>query len=144
MGVGVVDAGRGDLVPAGAGGRLGLRQVDELEHLGTAEPENLDTAHARTIGFGLVTRSVLVTGGNRGIGLAVAQEFLKQGDKVAVTPRGSGGPAGPFGVRCDVPATAAGDADTAAILLCDVRSKEAKRWLAAIERRRAALWAATP
>jgi len=49
-----------------------------------------------------VTRSVLVTGGNRGIGLAIAQAFAAQGDKVAVTHRGSGAPEGMLGVRCDV------------------------------------------
>ena len=32
-------------------------------------------------------RSVLVTGGNRGIGLAIAKAFLANGDKVAVTYR---------------------------------------------------------
>jgi len=45
---------------------------------------------------------VLVTGGNRGIGLAIAQAFCEAGDKVAVTHRGSGAPDGLFGVRCDV------------------------------------------
>lgn len=47
-------------------------------------------------------RSVLVTGGNRGIGLAIATAFAAQGDKVAVTHRGSTVPDGLFGVRCDV------------------------------------------
>lgn len=45
---------------------------------------------------------MLVTGGNRGIGLAIAQAFAEQGDKVAVTHRGSGAPDGLLGVRCDV------------------------------------------
>ena len=49
-----------------------------------------------------MSRSVLVTGGNRGIGLAIARAFAAQGDKVAVTHRGSGAPEGLFGVRCDV------------------------------------------
>jgi NAD(P)-dependent dehydrogenase (short-subunit alcohol dehydrogenase family) len=49
-----------------------------------------------------VARTVLVTGGNRGIGLAIAQQFAKQGDRVAVTHRGSGAPAGLFGVTCDI------------------------------------------
>jgi len=49
-----------------------------------------------------VGRSVLVTGGNRGIGLAIARAFAAQGDQVTVTHRGSGPPAGLFGVACDV------------------------------------------
>jgi beta-ketoacyl ACP reductase len=49
-----------------------------------------------------VARSVLVTGGNRGIGLAIAQAFAAQGDKVAITHRGSAVPEGLFGVKCDV------------------------------------------
>jgi 3-oxoacyl-[acyl-carrier protein] reductase len=47
-------------------------------------------------------RSVLVTGGNRGIGLAIARAFADAGDSVAVTHRGSGAPDGLFGVQCDV------------------------------------------
>jgi 3-oxoacyl-[acyl-carrier protein] reductase len=50
-----------------------------------------------------------VTGGNRGIGLAVARAFAAQGDKVAVTHRGSGAPEGLFGVECDVTDAAAVD-----------------------------------
>ncbi|KAA2266441.1 beta-ketoacyl-ACP reductase [Solihabitans fulvus] len=49
-----------------------------------------------------MARSVLVTGGNRGIGLAIARAFADNGDKVAVTHRGSGAPDGLFGVRCDI------------------------------------------
>jgi 3-oxoacyl-[acyl-carrier protein] reductase len=49
-----------------------------------------------------VGRSVLVTGGNRGIGLAIATAFAAQGDKVAITHRGSGAPDGLLGVQCDV------------------------------------------
>ena len=48
------------------------------------------------------SRSVLVTGGNRGIGLAIAQRLAADGHKVAVTHRGSGVPEGLFGVQCDV------------------------------------------
>jgi beta-ketoacyl ACP reductase len=57
-----------------------------------------------------VGRSVLVTGGNRGIGLAIATAFAAQGDKVAITHRGSGAPDGLFGVVCDVTDTAQVDA----------------------------------
>lgn len=56
-------------------------------------------------------RSVLVTGGNRGIGLAIALAFAAAGDRVAITHRGSGAPDGLLGVRCDV--TSAEDVDTA-------------------------------
>ncbi|HEU5005367.1 MAG TPA: 3-oxoacyl-ACP reductase FabG [Jatrophihabitantaceae bacterium] len=58
-----------------------------------------------------MTRTVLVTGGNRGIGLAIAQAFAANGDNVAVTHRGSDVPPGLFGVRCDV--TSADDVDAA-------------------------------
>jgi 3-oxoacyl-[acyl-carrier protein] reductase len=49
-----------------------------------------------------VTRTVLVTGGNRGIGLAIARAFAEAGDNVAVTHRSSGAPDGLFGVQCDI------------------------------------------
>ncbi|MVO85764.1 SDR family oxidoreductase [Streptomyces sp. p1417] len=49
-----------------------------------------------------MARSVLVTGGNRGIGLAVARRLAAGGDRVAVTFRSGRPPAGLFGVRCDV------------------------------------------
>jgi NAD(P)-dependent dehydrogenase (short-subunit alcohol dehydrogenase family) len=57
-----------------------------------------------------VARTVLVTGGNRGIGLAIARAFAVQGDRVAVTHRGSGAPDGLFGVQCDITDSAAVDA----------------------------------
>jgi 3-oxoacyl-[acyl-carrier protein] reductase len=57
-----------------------------------------------------VARTVLVTGGNRGIGLAIAQAFAKQGDRVAITHRGSGAPEGLFGVTCDITDPTAVDA----------------------------------
>jgi beta-ketoacyl ACP reductase len=60
-------------------------------------------------------RTVLVTGGNRGIGLAIAQAFAANGDRVAVTHRGSGAPDGLFGVECDVTSTEQVDAAFKAI-----------------------------
>ncbi|MEH0845067.1 beta-ketoacyl-ACP reductase [Micromonospora sp. CPCC 205711] len=62
-----------------------------------------------------MARTVLVTGGNRGIGLAIAQAFAKQGDRVAVTHRSGDAPEGLFGVRCDVTDSASVDAAFAAV-----------------------------
>lgn len=47
-------------------------------------------------------RTVLVTGGNRGIGFAIAEEFVAAGYKVAVTARSGSGPQGSLTVRADV------------------------------------------
>jgi 3-oxoacyl-[acyl-carrier protein] reductase len=65
-------------------------------------------------------RSVLVTGGNRGIGLAIANAFAAQGDQVAVTHRGSvdGLPGELLPVRCDVT-----DADAVDAAFCEVEDK---------------------
>ena len=49
-----------------------------------------------------MARSVLVTGGNRGIGAAIAQHFREAGDNVAITYRSGEVPEGLFGVVCDV------------------------------------------
>lgn len=55
-------------------------------------------------------RTVLITGGNRGIGFAIAEEFLAQGHRVAVTARSGTGPEGAMTVTADVTDAASLDA----------------------------------
>jgi 3-oxoacyl-[acyl-carrier protein] reductase len=58
----------------------------------------------------ITPRTVLVTGGNRGIGFAIAEEFVRLGHRVAVTARSGEGPAGTLTVRADVTDAQAVDA----------------------------------
>ena len=62
-----------------------------------------------------MSRSVLVTGGNRGIGRAIAEAFKAAGDQVAITYRSGEPPEGVLAVQCDVPDAAAVDAAFAEI-----------------------------
>ena len=55
-------------------------------------------------------RVVLVTGGNRGIGRAIAERFVADGYRVAVTARSGEGPEGTLTVRADVTDAASVDA----------------------------------
>ena len=56
-----------------------------------------------------------MTGGNRGIGRAIAEAFLANGDRVAVTTRSGGAPEGALDVRCDITDQEAVDAAFAQI-----------------------------
>lgn len=63
-----------------------------------------------------MARTVLVTGGNRGIGRAIALAFASQGDRVAITHRGGGGgPPDLYAVTCDVTEPASVDAAFGAV-----------------------------
>ncbi len=75
-------------------------------------PQTTDAPTGRPAATG---RSVLVTGGNRGIGLAVARAFAAAGDRVAVTTRSGEAPEGLLGVRADVTDPASLDAAFAAV-----------------------------
>ncbi|SNC59669.1 3-oxoacyl-[acyl-carrier protein] reductase [Kytococcus aerolatus] len=56
------------------------------------------------------SRRVLVTGGNRGIGLAVARHLVAEGHEVVVTSRSGEAPEGLRAVACDVTDSASVDA----------------------------------
>jgi 3-oxoacyl-[acyl-carrier protein] reductase len=66
-----------------------------------------------------VGRSVLVTGGNRGIGRAIAQAFADAGDDVAITYRSGEPPAGFLAVKCDIT-----DADSVAAAFDEVEAAQ--------------------
>lgn len=61
------------------------------------------------------SRTVLVTGGNRGIGLACTQRFLGAGHRVATVSRSGDPVAGAFAVACDVSAPGSADEAVAAV-----------------------------
>ncbi|NLA64391.1 MAG: SDR family NAD(P)-dependent oxidoreductase, partial [Leucobacter sp.] len=55
-------------------------------------------------------RTVLITGGNRGIGYAIAERMIAEGHRVAVTARSGEGPSGALTVRADMGDAASIDA----------------------------------
>ena len=55
-------------------------------------------------------RNILVTGGNRGIGLSIAQALSEAGENVVVTHRSGEPPEGLRGVKCEVTDSASVDA----------------------------------
>lgn len=60
-------------------------------------------------------RTVLVTGGNRGIGLACTQRFIDAGHRVAIASRSGGEVPGAFALTCDVSEPGAADDAVAAV-----------------------------
>lgn len=115
------------------GTRFGNRiwKLDELEYFGAAEAVDLDGAHPWTLTGaadalastrrvrrsnassstgGQVGRVALVTGGNRGIGLAIALRLTEDGHTVVVTSRSGDAPHGLTAVACDVTDQASVDA----------------------------------
>lgn len=58
----------------------------------------------------MTQRTVLITGGNRGIGRAIAEAFIAAGHRVAVTARSGEGPEGALTVRAEMTDAASIDA----------------------------------
>ena len=56
------------------------------------------------------SRSILVTGGARGIGRSIVEEFLAQGHRVAAASTSGKAPEGALGIACDVSDAASVDA----------------------------------
>lgn len=77
----------------------------------TDAPSRDDSTPAGPAGpTGPAGRTVLVTGGNRGIGLSIARAFAAAGDHVVITQRSGEPPDGLQAVRCEVTDTASVDA----------------------------------
>jgi 3-oxoacyl-[acyl-carrier protein] reductase len=76
---------------------------------------SLKAREAHPAGGKVTARTVLITGGNRGIGFALAEEFITQGHRVAVTARSGEGPTGALTVIADVTEGASLDAAYAVV-----------------------------
>jgi 3-oxoacyl-[acyl-carrier protein] reductase len=63
-------------------------------------------------------RTVLITGGNRGIGFSIAEKFIELGHRVAVTARSGEGPEGSLTVIADVT-----DGDSLSTAIASVEEK---------------------
>jgi len=63
-------------------------------------------------------RTVLITGGNRGIGFSIAEKFIELGHRVAVTARSGEGPEGSLTVIADVT-----DGDSLSMAIASVEEK---------------------
>lgn len=88
------DVMRADRSSAGAAGSDVRDWVSRSTPLILRLPDTLDDM--------TTPRTVLITGGNRGIGFSIAETFIAQGHRVAVTARSGEGPKGSMTVVADV------------------------------------------
>ena len=78
----------------------------------------LKSTPATTLVTMTTARTVLITGGNRGIGFSIAEKFIELGHRVAVTARSGEGPEGSLTVIADVT-----DGDSLSTAIASVEEK---------------------
>jgi len=78
----------------------------------------LKSTPATTLVTMTTARTVLITGGNRGIGFSIAEKFIELGHRVAVTARSGEGPEGSLTVIADVT-----DGDSLSMAIASVEEK---------------------